>query len=147
MCKPASPPAPAEMSSDGPRSITDEVPHLHDPGAESVIPLLEEEVRLEKRQVTTGKVRVRTVVDVVEETVGTALREETVEITRIPVDREIDQVPHIRTENDVTIVPVVGEVIVVEKRLVLKEELHIYRRTRTERRRMRTPKPAGVGGE
>ena len=35
-----------------------------------------------------------------------------------------------RTEGDITIVPVVEEVLVVEKRLMLKEELHI--RTRTE---------------
>jgi stress response protein YsnF len=40
--------------------------------------------------------------------------------------------PEIRTENGVTIVPVVEEVLVVEKRLILKEELHIGSQTQTE---------------
>lgn len=40
--------------------------------------------------------------------------------------------PEIRTEGDVTIVPVLEEVLVVEKRLVLKEELHIRRRVAAE---------------
>ncbi len=37
-----------------------------------------------------------------------------------------------RQEGDLLIVPVVEEVLVVEKRLVLKEELHIRRRVETE---------------
>jgi len=44
----------------------------------------------------------------------------------------VDRMPDIRTENGVTIVPVVEEVLVVEKRLVLKEELHIRRNTHNE---------------
>ena len=100
--------------------------------AEEVIPIAEEEVRVEKRQVTTGRVRVRTFVETVQEPVHASLMEETVEVTRVPVGREIDQAPEVRTENGVTIVPVVEEVLVVEKRLILKEELHIRRNTRTE---------------
>jgi stress response protein YsnF len=50
----------------------------------------------------------------------------------VPINREIDHAPEVRTENGVTIVPVVEEVLVVEKRLVLKEELHIRRQSRTE---------------
>ena len=37
-----------------------------------------------------------------------------------------------RTEDGVTIVPILEEVLFVEKRLVLKEELHIRRRVSTE---------------
>ena len=44
----------------------------------------------------------------------------------------MESAPQIRTEGDVTIVPVLEEVLVVEKRLVLKEELHIRRRIITE---------------
>ncbi len=97
-----------------------------------VIPLAEEELRLDKRQITTGKVRVRTVTDVVDEIARASLDTETVEVTRVPVDRMVDRAPEIRTENGVTIVPVLEEVLVVEKRLVLKEELHIRRRIETE---------------
>ena len=96
------------------------------------IPIVEEELRLDKREVVTGRVRVRTVVDVVEEMTQASLERETVEVTRVPVDRVVDEAPAIRTENDVTIVPVLEEVLVVEKRLVLKEELHIRRQTRSE---------------
>ena len=97
-----------------------------------VIPLAEEELRLDKRQVTRGKVRVRTVVDIVDEIARGSLEEETVEVTRVPVDRVVDQAPEVRTEDGVTIVPILEEVLVVEKRLVLKEELHIRKKITTE---------------
>src|SRR5918998_524784 len=96
------------------------------------IPIVEEELKLDKREVVTGRVRVRTVVDVVGEMAQASLDEETVEVTRVPVDRMVDEAPAIRTENGVTIVPVLEEVLVVEKRLVLKEELHIRRDVTTE---------------
>ena len=99
---------------------------------EEVIPIAEEVARVEKREAVTGRVRVRTHVDVVHEPVRASLEQETVEVTRVPIDREITQAPEVRTENGVTIVPVVEEVLVVEKRLVLKEELHIRRHVRTE---------------
>jgi uncharacterized protein (TIGR02271 family) len=107
-------------------------PVQEETGVSETIPLVEEELNLQKREVATGRVRVRTVVDVVDEFAQTSLEEETVEITRVPIDRVIDQAPAIRTENGVTIVPIVEEVLVVEKRLVLKEELHIHRHTRSE---------------
>ena len=58
-----------------------------------VIPLTEEELRLDKRMVTTGKVRVRTSVDVETELVKATLDGETVEVTRVPVDRIVDHAP------------------------------------------------------
>jgi uncharacterized protein (TIGR02271 family) len=97
-----------------------------------IIPLAEEELRVDKRTVTTGMVRVRTVVDVETELAKATLDGEAVEVTRVPMDRMIDQPPAIRTENDVTIIPILEEVLVVEKRLVLKEELHVRKRKTTE---------------
>ncbi len=44
----------------------------------------------------------------------------------------VEVAPAVRTENDVVIVPVLEEVLVVQKQLVLKEELHIRRRIETE---------------
>ena len=95
--------------------------------AGEAIPLLEEQLHVDKRSVVTGKVRVRSVVDTVEELAYAALTDERVEVTRVPMDREVEAVPSVRTEGDVTIVPIMEEVLVVEKRLVLKEELHIRR--------------------
>ena len=105
---------------------------MTDHRAEEVLPLLEEELRVDKRSVTTGKVRVRSVVDTVEEVARAALEGERVEVTRVPVDKEVDVAPPMRTEGDLTIIPVLEEVLVVEKRLVLKEELHIRRHATRE---------------
>jgi stress response protein YsnF len=100
--------------------------------AEVVIPLVEETTSISKREVVTGRVRVQTVTDTVEELAHADVQRETVEVTREPIDRMVETAPEIRTEDDVTIVPVLEEVLVVEKRLVLKEKLHIRRRVATE---------------
>jgi uncharacterized protein (TIGR02271 family) len=101
----------------------------HDP---DTVRLVEETLRLDKRQVSTGKVRIRTVVDNVEDVARASLDEEKVEITRVPVGKAVDVAPVVRTEDGVTIIPVLEEVLFVEKRLVLTEELHIRRRVETE---------------
>jgi stress response protein YsnF len=54
-----------------------------------------------------------------------------VSVTRIPINRIVDQAPASRTEGDLTIVPVLEEVLVVETKLLLREEVHI-RRTLTK---------------
>lgn len=56
------------------------------------------------------------------------LFQEDVEVERIPVNRFIDGPVETRQEGDLTIVPVVEEVLTVQKRLLLKEEVHIRRR-------------------
>ena len=97
-----------------------------------VIPLVEETVRVDKRETVSGKVRVRTEIDSVEQVVKEALTEESVEVTRVPINQRIEQVPDVRTENGVMIVPVLEERLVIEKQLFLKEELHIRRDVKTE---------------
>lgn len=96
------------------------------------IPLYEEALSVGKRTVERGAVRITTRVSEREETVEQALRSESVEVTRVPVGRPVDTVPEPRREGDVLIVPVIEEELVVTKRLVLREELHI--RTRAEER-------------
>jgi uncharacterized protein (TIGR02271 family) len=91
------------------------------------IPLIEEEVRIEKREMPTGRVRIRTTTDTIEEIARATLNEDAVEVTRVRVGREVDAAPLVRTEDGVVIIPILEEVLVVEKRLVLKEELHIRR--------------------
>lgn len=100
---------------------------MADADEERVVPLIDEELRVEKRSVVTGKVRVRSVAEAIEEVARASLNEERIEITRVPIGREVDTAPAIRTEGDVTVVPVLEEILVVEKRLVLKEELHLRR--------------------
>jgi uncharacterized protein (TIGR02271 family) len=93
----------------------------------NAIPLAEEELRVEKRLVTAGKLRVRTVVDAFEDVVRETLASERLQVNRVPINRDVQAAPEVRTEGDVLIIPVIEEVLVVEKRLVLKEELHVRR--------------------
>ncbi|KQS75186.1 hypothetical protein ASG25_20725 [Rhizobium sp. Leaf384] len=57
---------------------------------------------------------------------------ETVDISREPIGKEVDRIPQLRVEGDVTIIPVVEEIVVVEKRLVLVEEIRIRRLATSE---------------
>lgn len=98
---------------------------------ETVVPLLEETVSVEKRRVERGGVRVTTTVREREEIVRQTLEQEDVEVTRVPIGREVGERPEIRQEGDTTIIPLVEEVLVVERRLVLREEIHVRRQTRT----------------
>ena len=99
---------------------------------ETIIPIGEEELKVETRSVPTGRVRVETKTELVEEIATAQLATSEVEISRVPVGREVETAPEVRTIGDVTIVPVMEEVLVVERRLMLKEELHIRRRVTTE---------------
>ena len=101
-------------------------------GADEVIPIVEEIATVAKQEVVTGRVRVRTLTETVEELARAEVQREDVEVTRVPIDKVVEAAPQIRTDGDVTIIPVVEEVLVIEKRLVLKEELHIRRRIATE---------------
>ena len=101
-------------------------------GAVQVVPVVEETAVVSKRQVATGKVRVHTHVDTVEEVAKASLRSDRFEITRVEVGKVVDVAPQVRTEGDLTIVPVLEEVLVVEKKLVLKEEIHIRHIAETE---------------
>jgi uncharacterized protein (TIGR02271 family) len=98
----------------------------------AAIPLVEERLEVGKRQVESGRVKVRVAVDTHEETVPAELRHDHVEIRRVPRNVSVTQLPAVRLEGDTTIIPVVEEQLVVEKRLVLVEEIHVIRRTETK---------------
>jgi len=94
---------------------------------EASIPVVEEVASLSKRTVVTGTTTVDKQVHVHEQVISDTLRKEGASVERVAkgtlVDR--DHPPQTRIEDGVTIIPVFEEVLVVEKRLVLKEELHI----------------------
>jgi stress response protein YsnF len=100
---------------------------------EARVPLVEERLEVKKRTVTTGKVRVVTHTETVEEVARAVLNGEEADVQTIELDQPIvGPVPQIRTEGDVIIVPVLEEIMVVEKRLVLKREIRITRRRTSE---------------
>lgn len=105
---------------------------MQDGRSDVVIPLVEETARLDKVVRETGRVRVTTGVSERIERVEADLQHEDIEVTRIARDEPVASMPPIRIEGDVTIYPVVEEVLVVERRLVLREEVHVTRRRRVE---------------
>lgn len=90
-----------------------------------VVPVAEERLEVDRRTVETGRVRVRKVVHDREELVDEPLLREAIEVDRVAIGQMVDKPPEVRREGDTLIIPVVEEVLVVEKRLVLKEEIHI----------------------
>src|ERR1700744_792670 len=99
----------------------------------TVIPVFEESLSVAKRVVDTARVRVSRVTHNHQQQVGELLQHERVEVERIPIDRPIEAMPSVRQEGDITIIPVVEEVVKIERSLVLKEEVHIRRLKHTER--------------
>jgi uncharacterized protein (TIGR02271 family) len=94
------------------------------------IPVIQEEISVSKRPVEKGRVRIVKTVQENEEVVDVPLLEEEVEVNHVPVNRMVDQTEAVRHDGDTMIVPIYEEVLVVRKRLMLKEELHITRRRR-----------------
>lgn len=60
------------------------------------------------------------------------LEREVVEVEHVPVGDDVDDVPAVRQEGDTTVVPVVEEYLVVEKRLRLVEEVRITKRLQVD---------------
>ena len=93
------------------------------------IPVIRETLEVGKRAVETGRVRI--VRRPVEEHrfVDEPRVLERVVIERVPVERTVDpdDPPRVREEGDVLVIPVLEEEIVLEKRLVLREELRVSR--------------------
>lgn len=108
-------------------------------GGDAVLPLAEGRLVVGKARVVTGRVRLRVETSVADEPVTAELHGTRVEVTRVPVDREMDAVPELRVEGDVTIVPVVEEVLVVERRVVLREQVHLRRVAFDERQEVTVP--------
>ena len=93
------------------------------------IPVVEEEAHVSKRAGPTEHVTVQTRTADVDVVVRDDVRHEHVEVTRVAVDREVAEAPAVRVEGDVTIVSVLEERLVVEKRLFVVEELRLRRIT------------------
>lgn len=123
----------AEVIRDQPATVAESV----------VIPVVVEELHLAKRIVETGRIRVHKGVEEREVTVDEPLIEDHIQIDRVPVNQLIDKPVGPRTEGDTTIIPVLREVIVVQKHLMLVEEVRLTRRQMEVRR----PQPVTLRSE
>ncbi len=90
-----------------------------------VISLVEETLTVGKREVETGRVHFSKTVTERVETVDEPLFKTVVEVKRVGVSRFVDAAPEVRYEQDVMIIPIMEEVLVVEKRLRIKEEVYV----------------------
>lgn len=111
----------------------------------TTIPVIQERLNIEKRLVTKGGYRITKTVESREEVVDEALMREEVSVERVQVNEIVPHSPppQVRYEGDMMIVPVVEEVFVVEKRLLLKEEVRV-RRAKAE---YRAPQRVVLRGE
>ena len=96
--------------------------------AQAVVPVVEERLLVGKREVETGRVVVRKRVVEEQKAFDQPLSREEVAVERVPIGRYVDAPAGNRQEGETLIVPVYEEVLVIEKRLMLKEEVRITRR-------------------
>jgi uncharacterized protein (TIGR02271 family) len=95
------------------------------------VPLHEEDAAVGKRTVER-RTRISKSVHARAETVEASLRREQPVIERVRVDRTVTEPPPVRHEGDTLIIPVLEEVAVVERRLVLREEIRIRKHATVE---------------
>ena len=108
-----------------------------------VVPLVGETLRVDKEKVVTGGVHIQKVVNEREEIVDEPLMRQDLDVVRIPVDQFVDVAPAVRHEGNTMIVSIVEEVIVIEKRLRVVEEVHITQK----RSEYRAPQTVTVRSE
>ncbi len=95
------------------------------------IPVVEEQVEIGKRMVDGRTVRVTTRVVGEEVSISEPVRHDEVTVERVAIGTVVDEIPEIREEGDLTVIPVVEERVKVTRELVLKEEIHLLRKSTT----------------
>ena len=101
--------------------------------------VMEEQAHINKEVVENAKVRIVKKVHEEEATVDVSTRNEAVKVERFPMDKYVDAAPAIRYEGNTMIVPVVQEVVVVQKRLLLVEEVYITKGVAIEKEEKTMP--------
>jgi len=110
------------------------------------IPVWEEVINVEKKRVDTGKgVRIGKKVKERQENVAVTLFQDEIKVERVPINKILasDEVPLPRQEGDTYIVPVFKEVLVIEKKLCLQEEVHIT----TNKKQVESSQPVSLRSE
>lgn len=99
----------------------------HEPQREQRIPVMQEALKIGKRVVETGRgVRVHKTVTETVLRIDESLMQQCLTIEHVPINAWVEGKPPVqRQEGDTLVVPVLEEVLIVEKRLRLKEEIRI----------------------
>lgn len=98
-----------------------------------VLPVIAEELDIQKQWIEQGRIRITKVIHAQEEVVDAPMFQEEVTVERVPINRAVEESVPVRYEGETLVIPVVEEVLFVEKRLLLKEELHLSKRQVTTR--------------
>jgi uncharacterized protein (TIGR02271 family) len=113
----------------GDRQLTELSEALRRSGGDTVvIPVVAEQLQVGRQAVETGRVRIHKVVREEQEVVDQPILHEEVVVERVPINRVVETAPQPRQEGDTLIFPVLEEVLVVERRLMLKEEVRVSKR-------------------
>lgn len=96
------------------------------------VPIYEERLRTSVHPVDLGEVRIHKTVERVPTTATRSVEREEVEIERVRLDRLLDQPVEPYQDGEWLVVPVMEEVLVVTKQLVLTEEVRIRTKRVTE---------------
>ena len=95
---------------------------------EIVVPLIAEEISISKKVVETGGIRVHKTVSETVQQINEPIIREHLDVERVEINQFVETAPAIRYEGDVMIVPVLEEVVVTQKRLLLREEVRFTKR-------------------
>jgi len=101
----------------------------------SVVPVYEEKLNAGVKKVKTGGVRIHKTVEQHQEIIDQPLATEDVEVVRVVKNEVVSGPMANRQSGDTLIIPVVKEMLKVEKQWVLTEELHITKRRSETRSR------------
>ena len=96
-----------------------------DSSSSETTPVFEERLRVAKAERDADRVTIRTIVSERTEYADLELKSSDLIVERIAINRVVDAAPSVRQEGDTVIVPVIEEIMVVERRLLLKEELRV----------------------
>jgi stress response protein YsnF len=102
-----------------------------------IVPVVAESLALSKRTLDRGAVRVHMTVGEREVVVDEPTAEDRVTVERVAINQPIDKPVRPRVEGDTTIIPVMKEVLLVRKQLMLVEEVRLTK-TRVEVRQPQT---------
>ncbi len=100
-------------------------------------PVAEERLVPVKRPADLGELRIHKSVEEAEEAVREPVSRDELVVERVSVGRPLDAPLEPRVEGDWLVIPIMEEVLVVQKRLMLTEEIRIRKRQLTEEQEVR----------
>ncbi len=106
-------------------------------GQDLTIPVAQERLKVDKREVDLGELRLQKVVDTVEETQRVPLTHDEFVIDHVPVNQYVANPVQPFYRGDILVIPIMKEVLVVQKQLVVVEEVHVSRRPVTEEKEVK----------